>query len=213
MKRVLAAIAIVIGASLILITRVPAALAFPYRASIGATQILSDTPINHALGARLARADALVSAAGLEGAGVSRTLVLTDGGWRWRLLSLQSHDAFGLRRPFSATLVFNCSDVAADRIYSNRAVGNVRSLSGVVAHETAHLLAARRIGEFAAMVQPGWKWEGFADHVAQESTLSAAQAGQLRRTDPSSKALFYFDARRRVAAELHRNPSIDALFH
>jgi len=192
------------------VTRVPAALAFPHRATLGSATVLSDRPIDPALGDRLVRANALVAAAGLEGSDRPHRIVLTDGGWRWQVLSLTAARAFGLRRPFSATLVLNRSDVARDRIYNG--LGRSRSLSGTIAHEMAHWLTAERIGEVRALQQPTWAWEGFADHVAQESTLSPAEAERVRAADPASVALAYFDGRRRVAAALARDPSIDALF-
>jgi len=212
-RRRAASISLVAIAGLfVLVTRVPAALAFPHRAQVGAATVLSDRPIDPAIGARLARADALVTAAGLTGTDRAHQVVLTDGGWRWRLLSLRSSGAFGLRRPFSSVLVFNRSDVRADRITNDRKVGGSRSLSGTIAHEMAHWLTADRIGELAAVRQPSWKWEGFADHVARESTLTQAEAESLRITDPSSPPLHYFDARRRVERLLALNGSIDALF-
>lgn len=192
------------------VTRVPAALAFPHQVTIGSATVLSDTPIDATIGSRLARADALVTAAGLIGADRPHRIVLTDGGWRWRVLSVTAAGAFGLRRPFSATLVFNRSDVGRDRVY-NRS-GRARTLSGTIAHEMAHWLAAERIGELKAMSQPTWAWEGFADHVAQESTLTPAEAARLRRNDQGSAPLAYFDGRRRVEAALAHDPSIDNLF-
>lgn len=180
------------------VTRVPEALAFPYRATVGTTQVWSERPITAALPGVLARADRLVAASPLAGGDASRRLFLTDGGWRWRLLALTEPGSYGLRRPWSAALILNRSDLARDRV--GRDGG--RSLSGTIAHETSHLLVARRIGELAALRLPTWVSEGLADHVASESRLSDAQAASMRKTNPGHRALAYYDARRRVAAAL-----------
>lgn len=181
---------------------VPAALAFPHYERFGSTEVWSDAPIPAAFPAVLARADALVLASPLAGGDATRKLFLTDGGWRWRVLALTNSGSFGLRRPLSSALLFNRSDVARDRIFN---AGGDRRLSGVIAHETSHLLVARRIGELAAVRLPTWASEGLADVVARESRLSDAEAERGRRIDPDSRALAYYDARRRVARALMAN--------
>lgn len=199
---------ILIAAPLMLFSHVPRALAFPHQARFGQTQVLSDTPISARFATTLARADALIKASPLAGGNLSRTVVLTDGGWRWRLLALTSSDTVAFRRAFSSALVFNRSNVASDR-----AAGGWRSLSGTIAHETAHLLAARRVGELATLSAPGWINEGLADVVAKESPLTDAQARRTRKRNPGARRLFYYDARRRVAAALAANGnSIQALY-
>ena len=57
----------------------------------------------------------------------------------------------------------------------------------MIAHETTHVLVARRYGEWRAAMLSAWKSEGYADHVARESSLGAvpdlcgAQANAARR--------------------------------
>jgi hypothetical protein len=190
----------------------PAALAFPYRAELGTTTVLSERPLDAHLGRVLARADRLVAASPLAEPGLRRTIVLTDGGWRWRVLALGHGDTFGLRRPLASVLTFNRSDVAADRVWAGARVGRGRPLSAVIAHETTHLLVARHLGEWRAAMLPQWKSEGYADHVAQNSNLTDAEAARWRATGRQPRALIYYDARRRVAAELRANGgSADAL--
>ncbi len=143
---------------------------------------------------------------------LDRSLFLTGGGWRWRLLAIQSPGAFAFRRPFSSAIVFNRSDIGADRVTNDRAVGNTRTLSGVIAHETTHIMIANHLGEVRSAMVPTWQ-EGYADHVARESSLTDANAERLRKTNPGTASLMYYDARRRVDATLRANGgSVDALF-
>lgn len=192
----------VLVAAWMTVVRVPAALAFPYRAQIGRTTVLAEQPIGTAMVQVLARADRLEAASPLALQDASRSVVLTDGGWRWRVLAPANGNAFGLRRPFSATLVFNRSDIARDRVRNGLAVAGERTLSDTIAHETMHRDVAAHLGELRALMLPPWVAEGYPDFVAQESSLSDAEATRARATGAHPPALFYYDARRRVAAVL-----------
>jgi hypothetical protein len=192
-------------ALLVTTTAAPQLLAWPYSAQIGRTLVYSEVPIPPQMRAVLARSDALVAASPLAEPGLERRLFLTRGGWRWDLLALTSSSAFALRRPFRDAIIVNASDVAADRVENGAPVGGARSLSGVIAHETTHILVADRLGESRAFMLPGWKSEGYADYVARESSLGDADYARLRANGASRPAMFYYEARRRVAAALSRN--------
>ncbi len=96
---------------------------------------------------------------------------------------------------------------------NGRAVGGIRTLSGVIAHETTHIMIANHLGEVRSAMLPTWQQEGYADHVARESSLTDAEAARIRESDPRASALVYYDARRRVAAALSaKGGSVDAFF-
>lgn len=193
-------------------TAAPQLLAWPYSAEIGHTRIYSESPIPPEMRAVLARSDALVARSPFADPGLERRLFLTDGGWRWDLLALTSRGAFALRRPLRDAIVVNASNVAADRVENGAPVGGARSLSGVIAHETTHLIVAHRLGEWRAFMLPGWKSEGYADYVARESSLGDADYARLRANGARRDAMFYYEARRRVAEALRRNGgNVDAL--
>lgn len=190
---------------------VPAALAFPYKAQIGRTTVYSETRIPLVMAERIARADRLLAESPLYEPGLERTLVLTSGGWRWRVMAAGYWGTPALRRPFASSLIFNRPDIKTDRIPT--AWGGERSLSGTIAHETVHVLTARRYGEIALARMPRWKREGYADYVAQETSVDPADEARIRARWPKAPVLAYYDGRRRVAAELARNGgSVDALF-
>ena len=195
------------------VVHTPAALAFPHRAVFGSTTVLSEQPIDRAaMGHVLARADHLLAASPLDRPGLSCQVVLTDGGWRWDVLSIGVRGAIAFRRPFSDALVFNRSSVAADRVTNGAPLGGVRTLSGTIAHEMTHRLVAAHIGEWAALRLPAWKSEGYADYVAQETSIRPADEALIRRLNPNARVLTYYEGRRRVAAELTQNGgSVDAL--
>ncbi len=188
----LAAIAVVVTA-----LYAPAALAFPHYAEIGTTKVYSTQPILPVLEQRIARADRLLAESPLHEPGLRRTIVLTDGGWRWRVLAPGYWGAVAIRRPFSSLLLFNRSDIAADRV-----TNSARTLSGTIAHESVHLLTARRFGELRLMRMPQWKREGYADYVAREPSNRDGLEADIRARSPDAPVLKYYEARRRVAKVL-----------
>jgi hypothetical protein len=174
---------------------------------IGRYDVYTIAPPDPALCAALARSDELLAASPIDDRTVRPTLYLTDGGWRWHLYTLGS-GAFGVTRTMLGDSFINRSDIAGNAVFAH---GYRRSLSGVVAHETTHLLVKHRIGLVAAMRQAAWVREGYADHVAQESTLESEEVARLRFEGSKDPAIFYHDARKRVEAALIRGSSVDEL--
>ena len=190
----------------------PAALAFPHVKRIGDTTVYSVAPIPDVIAERINRADALLAASPLAEPGLRRTLVLTDGGWRWRVLAAGNWNVVALRRPFSSVLLFNRSDVLADRVRNGAPGGGERTFSGTIAHESVHLLTARRYGEIRLARMPEWKREGYADYVAQETSIRAEDEARIRELRPQARALRYYAAHRRVKHLLDNDgQSVDEL--
>lgn len=191
----------------------PELLWFPYHARIGAHDVYAERPIDAATVRAIARADALLGASPIHAPGLGARIVLTRGGWRWRLLSVGVGDSFGLTRALNEAVVIGRNDPARDRVFSDRRIANQRVLSGTIAHEITHTALRRRYGMAVDMRVPVWKREGYCDHVARDSALDDATARRLiaeRRTAPG---LLYWQGRRRVAATLAANGgSVDALF-
>lgn len=186
----------------------PQMLFFPYQAQIGTTRVYAESPIDRvAMAQTLARADARLATSPLDDRTVGTRLFLTDGGWRWLLLSFGSRTSLALTRPMS--------DLMADAVIVNRRAVSIdgaapdgirkRRLSSVVAHERTHMLVRVHLGWVRALTLPLWKSEGYADYVAGDSTLSAAEAERLRAAGSKHMALAYYDARLRVTAALAKN--------
>ena len=204
-KRAATSLATLLGLLLLSTTFAPELLAWPYKVQRGNTVVYAERPIPPQIGLVLARADRLLAQSPLNDRAMKRRIFLSDGGWRWRVAALTSAGAFGLRRPFRDAILFNRSDISADRVTNGREVGGVRTLSGTIAHELTHILVARRLGEIRARLLPTWKQEGYADHVARESSLSPAQYRALKASGADHPALPYYEGRLRVAEALARN--------
>jgi hypothetical protein len=195
---------------------VPSVLAFPHRAQVGTFDIRSEAPLPRAEIERVI-ADAnrrIASSPIADPAGERRTIYLTQGGWRWTWLALQSRKSFALTRAMTDYVVVNRSDLAANRMVNNRPGGAVRTLSSIIAHETCHGMERRRFGRFMSVTHPAWLVEGYCDHVAQESTLDDARVAELKARGEDHPALVYFEGRKRVAATLAANGGdVDRLFN
>jgi len=186
----------------------PSLLPWGWHGQVGRFDVYAETPPAPRLQDELARSAALLATSPIDDPALRPTLYLTDGGWRWHLLALSQGNAFAITRTMLGGTVVNRSDAAADAVFAR---GYRRTLSGVVAHETVHVLQYERLG-FAGFARlPVWVKEGYADHVAQESTLSDADVARLRAQGRDDPAIFYHDARHRVADALAHGESVDQL--
>lgn len=203
--------ACVVGLALCLFA--PQVLAFPFVRQIGDTRVYAERPISPAIGDVLARSDRLLKVSAIYGPRYGRRIFLTDGGWRWYLLSFQSLGAFAQTRALSEAIVVNRSDVARDVVENGASIAGRRTLSGVIAHEQTHGLIRARYGFLADGRYPAWLREGYCDVVAGGGSLSDAEAASLKHQGQSVPALVYYDGRMRVEAALRSDgQSIDKLF-
>ena len=182
----------------------PQLLAFPHHAEIGTTRVYSETPFRTDDMRRiLARSDTLTARTGRSDPAGTR-IFLTDGGWRWTILALTSRRAFAYTRPISTivsdAVIVNRADPSADMAVNGRAVGGKRSLSGVIAHERTHIWTGRALGLVENALLPNWQREGYADYVAQETSLTAAEYARLKRSGIDHPAIPYYEGRQRIEA-------------
>jgi hypothetical protein len=191
----------------------PQALAWPHKTVIGDTSIYSETQISGAIGAVLGKSDALLRKSAIYSNGYGKSIFLTNGGWRWRMLALRSSGAFALSRGGTETIIINTSSVDEDWVRSPMALGRQRRLSGIITHERTHGLIRAKYGSFASALFPTWKVEGYADYIAQESSLTAADVARYKQRGEDHPAIVYYEGRQKVAAFLAaNNGSVDQLF-
>lgn len=182
----------------------PQLLAFPHHAEIGATRVYSEKPFRtDDMRHILARSDALAARTGRSDPAGTR-IFLTDSGWRWKILALTSRGAFAYTRPISTivsdAVVVNRADPATDMAFNGRPIGGRRTLSGVIAHERTHIWTGRALGLVDNALLPNWQREGYADYIAQETSLDAAEYARLRRNGTDHPAIPYYEGRQRVEA-------------
>lgn len=186
----------------------PGLTAWGWHGQVGRFDVYADAAPGPALTAEIGRAERLLAASPINDPNARPRLYLTDGGWRWRIYAIGQTQSFGITRPLIGDTFLNRSDIAHDAVFAR---GYRRTLSGTIAHETTHVMQRRRLGLVRYARLPAWIREGYADHVAQESTLSDADVARLRAQGRSDPAIFYHDARKRVEALLAGGTGVDRL--
>ena len=78
----------------------------------------------------------------------------------------------------------NKADVAKDLVFKRTVANNERSLDGVIAHETTHLLIRKKFGYWRNLTMPVWKKEGYAEYVAGGSTLPFETGVKMWKENP-----------------------------
>ncbi len=191
----------------------PPLLLFPHVRKVGATPVFSESPIPDEIEGVVGRADTLVRTSPLFTPDVlERPVYLTNGGFRWRLLTLGS-TALALSRPVVETIVVNRSNVVTDQVWYSGDPVPARDLSGVIAHERTHALIRKRFGAFSHHHYPTWVVEGYADHVSGWRSMSDETASQLMAEGRRTPGLFFHERGKRVERALEAGGgSVDELF-
>lgn len=209
----LAVTASVTGIYLIASVFHPPLLLFPHMRMVGATPVFSESPIPDEIEGVVGRADTLVRTSPLFTPDVlKRPVYLTNGGVRWRLLTLGS-TALALSRPVVETIVVNRSNVLKDQVWYSGDPVPARDLSGVIAHERTHTLIRQRFGSLSHHYYPTWVVEGYADYVSGWRSMSDETASQLIAEGRRTQGLFFYERSQRIERELEANGgSVDELF-
>ena len=136
----------------------------------------------------LDRVDARLATSPLNTAEVKPGIFLVNSTGLYAAFSLYlGNNSFG--KGFGAlptsNVFINACDAANDLVFRNATDSNRRSLSGVIAHETTHLLIRKRFGYFRNLMMPAWKKEGYAEYVAGGSTLSFETGARMWKASPN----------------------------
>src|SRR5215831_1612641 len=105
--------------------------------------VYSRESLDQSIYAVLDRADSRLAASDINNVGVRPKIFLVNGFNLYSLLSLYlGRNSFGKGYAIHPTnnVFINKSDLAKDLVFKDTLTNNQRSLSGVIAHETTHLL-------------------------------------------------------------------------
>lgn len=161
----------VLGVAYLLLLSFPQAL-FAHSIEHGEFRIYSREPLGPEIAQILDAAEAKLKTSPIYDSDVRRDIYLTNGFGMYAFLSHKAYNSFANSVPFVDNVFINKTDVPADRVLLNRAFSNHRSLSGVIAHETAHLFIRKRYGAISATLMPTWKVEGYCEYIAGDSTIT-----------------------------------------
>lgn len=86
--------------------------------------------------------------------------------------ALFGRKAFAVNYPITQNIFLSKSSITENSILRNGKENNKRTLSGVIAHETAHSLLENNLGTVKYILLPSWKNEGYCDFIANESSFN-----------------------------------------
>ena len=125
----------------------------------------------------------------------NQNIFLTDGFKEFTFFALLSNKSFAVNYPLIQNIYVSKSIISKDLVLRNGIENNRRSLSGVIAHETIHSALENKVGLLNYKVMPTWKVEGYADYIAQESSLNEARFNTICDRSTNSHAYRYYEYR------------------
>jgi hypothetical protein len=157
---------------------------FAYSAEHGKFHVYAREPMGEEIVHVLDKAEEKLRSSPIYDADVQRDIYLTGSHGMYALLSHKAYKSFANSVPYINNIFINKTDIAADRVILNREFNNTRSLSGVIAHETAHLFIRKRYGSISAALMPAWKNEGYCEYIAGDTTISSEEGIRRWRENP-----------------------------
>jgi len=161
---------------------------FAYETSHGNFRVYSQRPLDDGLVAVLDMAEAKLSASGIDDPRVATRIFISDSHGLYALLGLYvGRNSFAKSYPLIPidNVFINRSDVARDVVFRDVPKDRERSLSGVIAHEVAHLLVRERYGYLKNLTLPAWKLEGFGEYVAGGTLLDYERGVRMWKARPA----------------------------
>jgi hypothetical protein len=181
-------------------------------------KVYSREPFDQNVYAVLDKVEARLSSSPINNPSVQPRVFLINSHGLYKAMSLYlGGNSFGKGFPLLPTnnIFINRSDFGRDLVFRNAPGDTQRSLSGVIAHETTHLLLRKRFGYLRNLTMPAWKKEGYSEYVAGGSTLDY-DTGLLRwKANPKNGSGYqYFKYYMLVKYLLEREKiSVDDLFN
>src|SRR6185503_18166466 len=191
---------------------------FAHETSYANASVYSREPLDQNIRAVLDKAEARLATSEINTPEVRPRIFLTNSYRLYSFLSLYiGGNSFGKGYPLLPTsnVFINQTDVARDLVFRKAPINNERSLSGVIAHETTHLLVRKRYGYWRNFAMPTWKKEGYAEYVAGGSTLAYETGLKMWKENPKDGTGYqYFKYYMLVKYLLeHDKLSVDDLFN
>jgi len=214
--RVIRGLIVSLGTAYLLLLCFPQVL-FAHEVSYKNFTVHSREPLDQSVYAVLDRAETKLSASTIKNQAVKPQIFLINSHGLYKVMSLfLGGNSFGKGFPVLPTnnIFINRSDLAKDLVFRKAPADNQRSLSGVIAHETAHLLIRKRFGYWRNLTMPVWKKEGYSEYVAGGSTLDHETGVKLWKANPKDGTGYqYFKYYMMVKHLLeHEKLSVDDLF-
>ena len=96
-------------------------------------------------------------------------IYLDGGGVEYSFLTSFCTDKFACANPVSDKVFVALPDVDKNLAFAPGGVGIGRDLAGAIVHEVVKVQLKKKLGSLNYFLMPGWKKEGYAEHVAMET--------------------------------------------
>lgn len=215
--RVIRTLVVLLVAAYVLLLCFPQVL-FAHEVSYKKFTVYSREPLDQNVYPILDKVETRLSASTINDRTVTPRIFLINSHRWYRIMSLYiGGNSFGKGFPMLPTtnVFINRSDLGTDQVFRDSAAHNQRQLSGVIAHETTHLLIRKRFGYLKNLTTPAWKKEGYCEYVAGGSTLDYETGVKLWKASPKDgTGYLYFKYYMLVKHLLdHEKMSVDDLFN
>lgn len=206
-------IALTFAISALAIRFYPPILLWPHTKKIGPFQVYSDLPVDRRVELILVSSLQYRARSSIASPLHSQAVFLTDGGWRWKILSLQHSGAFAISTPFSENIITNKTDIGTNSVSTGRNVGGFRPLDRVLAHEMTHGTLRSHFGFFNILRKPDWLVEGYCDYIADNSSLTEQDVRKLKAQGVFHPAIPYLEGRVKIEKLISdEKMTVDQLF-
>lgn len=191
---------------------------FAHEVSHKSFKVYSREPLDASVYAVIDQVESRLSTSPINDERVQPKVLLTNS-FRWySALSLFiGGNSFGKGYALLPTtnVFINKADLTKDLVFRNAPANNQRSLSGVIAHETVHLLIRNRFGYWRNATMPAWKKEGYAEYVAGGSTLPYETGVKMWKANPTDVTGYQYFKYYMLVKHLLENEkiSVDDLFN
>jgi hypothetical protein len=165
---------------------------FAHELSYRNFQVYSRQPLDEHIYKVLDDAEVRLSKSTIYDPESRRRVFLTNSHGMYAFLSNKAFRSFANSVPMINNIIINKSDVTRDMVFLNRPEHNKRSLSGVVAHEVAHLFIRKKVGVLRASLMPTWKNEGYCEYVAGDITITYEEGVRLWKESPDDDSKYRY---------------------
>jgi hypothetical protein len=215
--RVLRNVIVSLAVAYLLLLSFPQVL-FGHQVSYKNFTVHSREPLDQNVYVVLDRVGTRLSASPLNDEAIKPRVFLVNSHGLYRMMSFfVGGNSFGKGFPMLPTqnIFINKSDLARDLVFRSAPTDNRRSLSGVIAHETAHLQIRRRFGYWKNLTMATWKKEGYCEYVAGDTTLDYETGVKRWKANPRDGSTYQYFKYYMLVKHLldHEKVSVDDLFN
>jgi len=181
---------------------------FPHHYQYKNIELYSDQPLQEHEEI-LTKALSLIEHSSIYRDDLEFTILISNSFAKYRLFNPLGSGSFAKYYPLTSNIYVNKTD--GEGLTHRKSDKRTRNLHEIIAHEATHHMLFKRVDLITYLRLPLWIHEGYADYVAQSSTLTQDEARALELSNPDNMSLKYYKFREEVANKLQEGGNIEDL--